>query len=126
MEDRIDFEEHCPKCGSTMEWAPVDCDHAWHRRIKLSTAFNVLASFDAREWAASFMAHLREHPEIVIDYELMVTCLANALMRGYDERELRTPEYKARMRRVLHPWWSWKRYFDHVQAPYVGLGPGGD
>lgn len=112
---KIDLGEKCPSCGSTMEWMPVDCQHVWHRRIKMSTAFNIHASFDAREWSAYFMATLRENPEIVIDQDLMDTWFANALMRGYDEREYRTPEYKARIRRALHPWWNWRRYFSEAQ-----------
>ena len=99
-----------------MEWMPLDCDHSWHKRVKLSTAFNVLVSFDAQEWAASFMETLRENPDITIDRELMVTWFANALMRGYDEREWRTPEYKRQIRRALHPWWSWKRYVELAEV----------
>lgn len=76
----------------------------------LPSNFKLHRSFDAQHWAAAFLDTLRDHPDIIIDHELMVAWFANALMRGYDEREWRTPEYKARLRRALHPWWSWKRY----------------
>ena len=101
--------ESCPKCGSTMEWMPLDCEHGWHKRIKVSTVFKIHESFDAREWAAYFMAVLRENPDIVIDDELMTTWFANALMRGYDEYYWRSEKYKRSVRRVLVPWW--KRWF---------------
>jgi hypothetical protein len=118
---RIDLGEHCPTCHSTMEWMPVDCPNLWHRRVKVSTAFDVLKSFDAEHWAAAFMATLQENPEIVIDRELMLGWFANALMRGYDEREWRTPEYKRSIRRALHPWWSWRRYSKTVYMVTGGV-----
>jgi len=105
-------DEKCPKCGSTMEWMPVDCDHQWHSRVKVGENFDVLKSFDARHWAAAFMAITQAHPEITVDYELMTTWFANALMRGFDEHRWRTTDYKRSIRRALHPWWSWRRYME--------------
>ncbi len=109
----IDLGVKCPACGSTMEWMPLDCKHPWHRHVKLPEDFNVLLSFDAGDWAASFIATLRDNPNIVVDEELMVTWFANALMRGYDEREWRTPEYKRSIRRALK----------HQATHQAGLGP---
>ena len=76
----------------------------------LGKDYNVLLSFDAQRWAAAFLDTLRNHPEIIIDHDLMVTWFANALMRGFDEHYWRTPEYKRMIRRALNPWWSWKRW----------------
>jgi hypothetical protein len=84
------------QCNLGLPWLPKD--------------FNVLLSFDSQHWAAAFLQTLRENPEIVIDHDLMVCWFANALMRGYDEREWRTLEYKRRIRRVLFPWWNWRHW----------------
>lgn len=83
-------------CNLGLPWVPED--------------FDPFKSFDAQLWAASFLNTLREHPEIIIDHDLMVSWFANALMRGYEERTWQTPEYKRSIRRALHPWWSWRRY----------------
>jgi hypothetical protein len=77
---------------------------------------NPLPSFDAEIWAAAFISTLRRNPEIIVDHSLMVTWFANALMRGYDEHRYSTKEYKASVRRILHPWWSWKRYTNQQQT----------
>lgn len=42
-------------------------------------------SFDARDWAKSFVAHVKLHPVIPGDEETMTTWFASALMRGYDQ-----------------------------------------
>jgi len=110
----IDMGEKCPACGSTIQWLPADCTHHWHERVVVGADFKVHESFDAEHWAAFFFATLKANPDIVIDHELMVAWFANALMRGYDEREWRTPEYKRQIRRALHPWWSWKRYVEQT------------
>ena len=77
----------------------------------LPHSFKALDSFDAQHWAASFLDTLRENPQIIIDHDLMVCWFANALMRGFDEHYWRTPQYKRMIRRALHPWWSWRRYW---------------
>jgi hypothetical protein len=107
---KVDFENNCPTCNSSMEWMPLDCPNRWHQRIKLGTSFAIHHSFDAQEWAAYFMETLREHPEIVIDREFMMTWFANSLMRGYDEHYWRTRGYKRQIRRALYPWWNWKHW----------------
>jgi len=68
-------------------------------------------SFDARDWARMFVGLVQHNPAIATDEETMTTWFANALMRGYDERHWRTPEYKRQIRRILYPWWSWRRYW---------------
>lgn len=83
-------------CNLGLEWLPKDYD--------------VLKSFDAERWSAMFLQTLREHPEIIIDHEFMVTWFANALMRGYDEYHWRTVGYKRMVRRALFPWWHWKHW----------------
>lgn len=48
-------------------------------------------SFDARDWAAAFVAHVQANPAIATDEGTMIGWFANAIMRGYDEhaRKLR-------------------------------------
>jgi len=46
----------------------------------------IYRSFDARDWARAFVAHVQTNPAIATDQDTMVTWFANALMRGYDER----------------------------------------
>lgn len=71
---------------------------------------DILASFDARDWARAFVEHARQNPSIATDEGTMIAWFANALMRGYDEHYWRTSEYKRMIRRVLFPWWSWRRW----------------
>lgn len=47
-----------------------------------------LPSFDARDWAAAFMEKF-SHRKNEIDESVMLGWFANALMRGYDERQKR-------------------------------------
>lgn len=42
-----------------------------------------LPSFDARDWAAAFVA---KNPNCGVSEEVMLGWFANALMRGYDQR----------------------------------------
>jgi ADP-ribosylglycohydrolase len=51
----------------------------------LASGAEILRSFDARDWARHFVAHVRQNPGIATDEETMATWFANALMRGYDE-----------------------------------------
>jgi hypothetical protein len=44
-------------------------------------------SFDARDWAACFVDHVRKNPAIPLDEACMTTWFASALMRGHDERQ---------------------------------------
>jgi hypothetical protein len=46
-------------------------------------------SFDARDWARAFVATVHEQPGIPTDEETMLGWFANAIMRGWDERERR-------------------------------------
>jgi ribosomal protein L37AE/L43A len=48
-----------------------------------------LPSFDARDWAKSFVAHVKAIPGIPADEETMLGWFANALMRGFDENDAR-------------------------------------
>lgn len=48
-----------------------------------------LPSFDARDWAEAFVKCAKEHPDIATDEGTMMSWFANALMRGYDERDNR-------------------------------------
>ncbi len=52
---------------------------------KLPTGAEILKSFDARDWARHFVAHVKANPSIATDEETMATWFANSLMRGYDE-----------------------------------------
>ncbi len=56
---------------------------------KLPAGHEILRSFDARDWAKAFVAHVQQIPGIATDEETMVGWFANSLMRGYDEREAR-------------------------------------
>jgi hypothetical protein len=44
-------------------------------------------SFDARIWAREFIARVHLNPAIPTDEDTMTGWFANALMRGYDERD---------------------------------------
>lgn len=44
--------------------------------------------FDAKVWAESFVAHVKWKPEIATDEGTMIVWFANAIMAGYDRREL--------------------------------------
>lgn len=44
-------------------------------------------STDARDWASAFVQMVRAHPSIATDEGTMIGWFANAIMRGYDERE---------------------------------------
>lgn len=46
-----------------------------------------LPSFDAKDWAAAFCETISDGREIDVDF--MITWFANALMRGYDEANMR-------------------------------------
>ena len=48
---------------------------------------------------------------IGLDEGALTAWFASALMRGWDEYRWRSKEYKRQVRRAIHPWWSWKRYF---------------
>ncbi len=74
-------------------------------------ATELVQSFDARVWAREFKkANLAYH--IGLDEEgALTTWFANALMAGWDEHRFRSKEYKRSIRRIMHPWWSWRRYF---------------
>jgi hypothetical protein len=47
------------------------------------------ASFDARAWAEEFVEIVKENPSIATDIDTMTSWFANALMRGWDERDWR-------------------------------------
>ena len=92
--------------GSLGERIPIVCNLGlpW-----LPKNFNVVQSFKAEHWAASFLQTLRENPGIVIDHELMQCWFANALMAGYDHHRYQSKEYKRMIRKCLVPWW--RRWF---------------
>jgi hypothetical protein len=51
-----------------------------------------LPSFDARDWAEAFCKIAAEQGHPGIDEGWMITWFANALMRGYDEANMRQVE----------------------------------
>lgn len=63
------------------------------RPVTASTDFS--ESFDARDWAKAFVEHVTANPAIAADEGTMLAWFANALMRGYDERENRLREAAA-------------------------------
>lgn len=72
---------------------------------RLATDAEILNSFDARDWAREFVKHAKARPATATDESTMLAWFASALMRGYDERESRTPEYQASIGAALaaHP-----------------------
>lgn len=73
-------------------------------------ADKLLKSFDARVWAETFVAVVKERPSIPFDEAAMTSWFSNALMRGYDERAQRSKDHQRRMRRIRWPWYHWRRY----------------
>lgn len=51
----------------------------------------LIGEFDARKWAATFVATVRDNPLVATDVETMVAWFASAIMAGYD-RARRTPD----------------------------------
>lgn len=47
-------------------------------------------SFDAKDWAVAFVAHVKAKPSIAIDEDTMLGWFANAIMRGYDTAKSET------------------------------------
>lgn len=80
-------ETHFPVTGRN-EW----CGQ-WSERLSTDprNPSDPIDSFDARDWARSFMEHNEVNPNIARDEETMVTWFASALMRGYDEFGRKTP-----------------------------------
>jgi hypothetical protein len=101
-ETPVPFDKDFAK-ASLGERIPIVCNLGlpW-----LPKNFNVVLSFNADHWAASFLQTLRENPAIVIDHSLMVTWFANSLMAGYDHRHFQSKEYKRQIRACLVPWWK--------------------
>ena len=56
----------------------------------LPEGYEILKSFDARDWAKAFVAHVNANPSIPTDEATMVGWFASALMCGYDECKRRT------------------------------------
>ena len=54
------------------------------KKPKLASGAEILRSFDARDWAKHFVAHVKAIPGLSEDEETMTTWFANALMKGYD------------------------------------------
>lgn len=54
---------------------------------KLRNGYEIIRSFDARDWARDFVAHIRVDPSIALDEDTMMGWFANAIMRGWDERD---------------------------------------
>ena len=55
------------------------------KKPKLASGAEILRSFDARDWARHFVAHVKAIPGLAEDEETMTGWFANAIMRGYDE-----------------------------------------
>ena len=58
-------------------------------RAGVMTAENFQQSFDAQVWAKAFVAIVKKNPAVAVDEGTMIGWFANALMRGWDERERR-------------------------------------
>ena len=58
-------------------------------RKRLPEGHEILRSFDARDWARAFVAHVQQKPSIASNEGTMTIWFANALMRGYDENDAR-------------------------------------
>ena len=58
---------------------------------RLAPGYEILQSFDARDWARHFVNHVRVNPSIATDEGTMVSWFANALMRGFDEARRKDP-----------------------------------
>ncbi len=58
----------------------------------LPTSGDILRSFDGQDWAKAFVAYAKDNPMIATDEATMTGWFANALMRGWDERERRYDE----------------------------------
>jgi hypothetical protein len=67
-----------PLCGDHVEFEASHADISPQERADWP-----LPSFDARDWAAAFV---KTFPNTVPE-DVMLTWFANALMRGYDERD---------------------------------------
>ncbi len=63
------------------------CGDGEHCRYtpRLASGAEILKSFDARDWARHFVAHVKAYPGIPLDEETMTGWFANAIMRGWDE-----------------------------------------
>jgi len=95
-----------------MQETPFDTKQRIEQQAKdsmLSTP-DLMQSFDAQVWAREFVkCNIAYH--IGLDEGALTAWFASALMRGWDEYRWRSKEYKRQVRRAIHPWWSWKRYF---------------
>lgn len=87
----------CEKCGCDFQSTTAQrlCQAKVNMETELDSmaAYNDLSwplpSFDASDWAVSFVKLAREKPEIATDEATMLAWFANALMRGYDEAKRR-------------------------------------
>lgn len=68
-------------------------------RPPLPEGHEILKSFDARDWAKAFVAHVHQYPGIPTDEATMTGWFANALMRGFDEARV-TPATRAQGHRI--------------------------
>ena len=59
-----------------------------------------LPSFDAKDWAEAFCRTAKERGHD-IDEEWMITWFANALMRGYDEANMRAQAREREAKRAI-------------------------
>lgn len=59
----------------------------------MKTENEILQSFDCREWAREFVERVKNNPSIATDEATMTGWFANALMRGYDERNKELRQY---------------------------------
>lgn len=73
----------CQRCRTSLSFRAAVVDPV------RETPTNFHESFDARDWAAAFVATLKENPSIV-EEDCMLGWFANALMRGYDEANKRS------------------------------------
>jgi hypothetical protein len=60
-----------------------------------------LPSFDAKDWAEAFCKTAAKLGHPGIDEEWMIGWFANALMRGYDEANMRTSRAASEAKRAL-------------------------
>lgn len=77
--DGLSFKQQHMLDGAISALAPATAATA------LPTSAEILNSFDARDWARSFVKYVKSEPGLPTDEGAMIGWFANALMRGYDE-----------------------------------------
>jgi hypothetical protein len=88
--DRGVTPEHTICQCSSRDYALVPAGHgdtdsdAWVYEADVVEQLALAGEFDARKWAATFVATVRQTPEVATDVDTMVAWFASAIMAGYD------------------------------------------